>query len=171
VIQRASDGMYFRFSTGSGIQITKATSLSGPWTIQGYALPSGSSINLSGNTDLWVSERTSSFDLSSTIKFPIKTGPRCPLSRQHLLSLLRRVYIRQPELSHRSRHVFHNGSRIVDRSWCHWSRFFFFKSLQCNRSQSHQRLRNILSELRFILGRHISSTDDLHPDYDVWKLV
>jgi hypothetical protein len=55
VIQRSSDGVYFRFSTGSGIQITKATSLSGPWTIQGYALPSGSSIDLSGNTDLWVS--------------------------------------------------------------------------------------------------------------------
>lgn len=53
VIQRASDGTYFRFSTGSGIQITKATSLSGPWTIQGYALPSGSSIDLDGNTDLW----------------------------------------------------------------------------------------------------------------------
>ena len=114
VIQRASDGMYFRFSTGSGIQITTATSLSGPWTIQGYALPDGSSINLSGNTDLWVNDTTFSFDMNSTINFLIKTGPRCPLSWQYLLPLLRRVYVRQPGLSHWSRHFFHNGSRIVD---------------------------------------------------------
>lgn len=53
VIQRTSDGVYFRFSTGGGIEITKATSISGPWTILGKALPSGSKINLAGKTDLW----------------------------------------------------------------------------------------------------------------------
>jgi len=55
VVQRASDGVYFRFDTGSGIQITKSSSLSGPWVIQGYALPDGSSISVTGNTgtDLW----------------------------------------------------------------------------------------------------------------------
>ncbi|RDW84950.1 arabinan endo-1,5-alpha-L-arabinosidase-4 [Coleophoma cylindrospora] len=55
VIQRVSDGTYYRFDTGSGIQITTASSLSGPWTIKGYVLPSGSSISVTGNTgsDLW----------------------------------------------------------------------------------------------------------------------
>lgn len=56
VVKRASDGTYFRFATGGGIQVAKATSLSGSWTFEGEALPSGSSIALSGNTDLWVSE-------------------------------------------------------------------------------------------------------------------
>lgn len=62
VIQRASDGEYFRFSTGSGIQITKSSSLSGPWVVQGYALASGSSLSVTGNagTDLWVCTYTSS---------------------------------------------------------------------------------------------------------------
>lgn len=54
VVKRA-DGTYFRFNTGGGIQIYKASSLEGSWTYEGDALPSGSSINLSGNTDLWVS--------------------------------------------------------------------------------------------------------------------
>lgn len=56
VVKRASDGTYFRFATGGGIQVAKSTSLSGSWTFEGEALPSGSSIALSGNTDLWVSE-------------------------------------------------------------------------------------------------------------------
>lgn len=54
VIQRASDGLYFKFNTGSGIEIATSSSLEGPWTLQGYVLPSGSSIDLDGNTDLWV---------------------------------------------------------------------------------------------------------------------
>lgn len=52
---KRSDGTYFRFNTGGGIQIYKASSIEGSWTYEGDALPSGSSINLSGNTDLWVS--------------------------------------------------------------------------------------------------------------------
>lgn len=55
VIQRTSDGVYFRFNTGSLIGIWKSTSLEGPWTYQGAAIPAGSSIDLAGNDDLWVS--------------------------------------------------------------------------------------------------------------------
>lgn len=56
IIQRSSDGLYFKFNTGSGIEVATASSLSGPWTIQGYALASGSKLTVSGNagTDLWV---------------------------------------------------------------------------------------------------------------------
>lgn len=54
-IIRASDGTYFRFNTGSEIGILKASSLEGPWIAKGSALPGGSTIDLPGNTDLWVS--------------------------------------------------------------------------------------------------------------------
>jgi arabinan endo-1,5-alpha-L-arabinosidase len=57
LVQRQSDSLYFRFSTGGGIAYASATSLAGPWTNLGYVLPQGSSINLSGNTDLWVRTR------------------------------------------------------------------------------------------------------------------
>ena len=53
LIQRSSDGTYFRFSTGNKIQIATASSIEGPWTIKGSALPSGSKIDLAGNQDLW----------------------------------------------------------------------------------------------------------------------
>ena len=53
LIQRSSDGTYFRFSTGNKVQIATAPALEGPWTIKGSALPSGSKINLAGNQDLW----------------------------------------------------------------------------------------------------------------------
>ncbi|KAH8687433.1 arabinan endo-1,5-alpha-L-arabinosidase A [Tricladium varicosporioides] len=53
VIKRTSDGLYFKFNTGSGIEIATASSLSGPWTIKGYALSGGSIIDQAGNTDLW----------------------------------------------------------------------------------------------------------------------
>lgn len=54
VVKRA-DGKYFRFGTGSKIGIWTASSLTGSWTYQGAAIPAGSSINLPGNDDLWVS--------------------------------------------------------------------------------------------------------------------
>lgn len=55
VVKRA-DGTYFRFSTGGGIGVYQASSLAGPWTYEGVALASGSSISVTGNagTDLWV---------------------------------------------------------------------------------------------------------------------
>ncbi|KAF7943392.1 hypothetical protein EAE96_011318 [Botrytis aclada] len=52
LIQRSSDGTWFKFNTGNGIGIWKATALAGPWTYVGDAL-SKSSINLAGNGDLW----------------------------------------------------------------------------------------------------------------------
>lgn len=54
-IIRRSDGTYFRFSTGGKIAVHTAPDITGPWTYKGAALPSGSSINLGGNQDLWVS--------------------------------------------------------------------------------------------------------------------
>lgn len=54
MIKRAADGTYFRFNTGGGVRIYKASSIAGSWTYEGDALPAGSSIDLSGNTDLWV---------------------------------------------------------------------------------------------------------------------
>lgn len=53
LIQRSSDGTWFKFNTGNGIGIWKATALAGPWTYVGDAL-SKSSIDLTGNSDLWV---------------------------------------------------------------------------------------------------------------------
>ncbi|KAF7712971.1 Arabinan endo-1,5-alpha-L-arabinanase [Penicillium ucsense] len=53
VIQRISDGRYFRFSTGNKISYASASSIAGPWTGLGSMLPSGSSINLAGRNDLW----------------------------------------------------------------------------------------------------------------------
>ncbi|KAF3390293.1 putative arabinan endo-1,5-alpha-L-arabinosidase A [Penicillium rolfsii] len=53
LIQRSSDGLYFRFSTGNEISYASASSIKGPWTTIGSMLPSGSSIDLAGNTDLW----------------------------------------------------------------------------------------------------------------------
>lgn len=54
VIQRTSDGVYFRFNSGSLIGIWKSSALEGPWVYQGAAIPAGSIIDLAGNDDLWV---------------------------------------------------------------------------------------------------------------------
>jgi arabinan endo-1,5-alpha-L-arabinosidase len=54
-IIRRSDGTYFRFSTNGKVAIHTAPDITGPWTYKGAALPSGSSIDLTGNQDLWVS--------------------------------------------------------------------------------------------------------------------
>ncbi|KAI2722756.1 CAZyme family GH43 [Penicillium psychrosexuale] len=53
LIQRSSDSRYFRFSTGNKISYASASSINGPWTTIGSILPSGSSIDLAGNDDLW----------------------------------------------------------------------------------------------------------------------
>lgn len=55
LIRRESDGKYFRFSTGNKISYASSSSIEGPWTVLGSVLPSGSSIDLPGNDDLWVS--------------------------------------------------------------------------------------------------------------------
>ena len=59
LIRRQSDGKYFRFSTGNKISYASSSSIEGPWTVLGSVLPSGSSINLAGNDDLWVSDFSS----------------------------------------------------------------------------------------------------------------
>lgn len=65
LIRRASDGKYFRFSTGGGIAIATASSPSGTWTDTGTVRASGAAwkVQVSGNagTDAWVSRRV--FDL------------------------------------------------------------------------------------------------------------
>ncbi|PYI35015.1 endo-alpha-1,5-arabinanase precursor [Aspergillus indologenus CBS 114.80] len=53
LIVRESDGKYFRFSTGNEISYASASSINGPWTAIGSVVPAGSTIDLSGNTDLW----------------------------------------------------------------------------------------------------------------------
>ena len=53
IIQRASDGLYFRFATGGGIDFYTAPSITGPWSSAGVVLPNGSSINNSGSDDAW----------------------------------------------------------------------------------------------------------------------
>ncbi|KAJ0423606.1 putative arabinan endo-1,5-alpha-L-arabinosidase A [Aspergillus carlsbadensis] len=53
LIRRESDGTYFRFSTGNRISYVSAPAIEGPWTAIGSVVPSGSSIDLDGNDDLW----------------------------------------------------------------------------------------------------------------------
>lgn len=53
LIQRDSDGTYYRFATGGGIPIYSSPDLLGPWTYLGEVLPSGSSIDNSGADDAW----------------------------------------------------------------------------------------------------------------------
>ncbi len=45
LIQRSSDGTWFRFSTGNGINIATAPDMTGDWTITGEVVSGG---------DLWV---------------------------------------------------------------------------------------------------------------------
>ncbi|PWY92181.1 glycosyl hydrolase family 43 protein [Aspergillus heteromorphus CBS 117.55] len=53
VIQRKSDGSFFRFSTGGGIHISSASTIEGPWTDLGYALPGGSIVTVGDASNLW----------------------------------------------------------------------------------------------------------------------
>lgn len=70
VIQRSSDNVYFRFSTGNKISYASASSIKGPWTSIGSMLPSGSSIDLDGNDDLWVGANLGiSFEVYSDLPF------------------------------------------------------------------------------------------------------
>ncbi|KAK6385274.1 hypothetical protein LTR65_009315 [Meristemomyces frigidus] len=53
LIRRSSDGTYYRFATGGGIDIYSSPSLTGPWTLQGEVLPNGSGIDSPGSDDAW----------------------------------------------------------------------------------------------------------------------
>lgn len=64
LVQRASDGLYFKFNTGGSMEIVTSSSLAGPWTIQGTVLPSGTSITTAGQTtDLWAPDVSKVGDL------------------------------------------------------------------------------------------------------------
>lgn len=56
MIQRVSDGKYFRFSTGTGVPTHSSPSVKGPWEDIGSALPEGTKIHLDGvdSTNIWV---------------------------------------------------------------------------------------------------------------------
>ena len=53
IIQRSTDGTYFRFATGGGLSIYSADSIQGPWDHSGEILPNGSSIDNPGADDAW----------------------------------------------------------------------------------------------------------------------
>jgi arabinan endo-1,5-alpha-L-arabinosidase len=76
VIQRNSDGKFFRFGTGTGIPIITSDSIKGPWTAAGKALPNGSKITVSGvdSSNIWVS-RISYYICCITAN--CKPGPGC----------------------------------------------------------------------------------------------
>lgn len=101
LIRRESDGTYFLFSTGNKISYVSASSIEGPWTSVGSMLPDGSSIDLDGNDDLWVTmSHSSMIGLADT--FP---GARCFLRRWSLLCILRRVDLWIPRLRNRTGNV------------------------------------------------------------------
>lgn len=54
IIQRDSDGVYFKFTTGGGMDIATSSALAGPWDNVGKVLPDGSVITTTEqNKDLW----------------------------------------------------------------------------------------------------------------------
>lgn len=73
LIQRTSDGTWFLFSTGGGIGVASASSIDGSFTAIGDVLADGSSIDLTGNTDLWVSFPCSRRSLSNKFERRLQT--------------------------------------------------------------------------------------------------
>lgn len=59
LIRRVSDGTYFRFSTGTGVNTMTSPSLTGPWVDVGPAMPDGSIIRVDGvdSKNIWVCSR------------------------------------------------------------------------------------------------------------------
>jgi arabinan endo-1,5-alpha-L-arabinosidase len=55
VIQRPTDGTFFRFSTNGNIAIASAPSMTGPWEYLGSMLPNGSEIQVTKGQEIWVS--------------------------------------------------------------------------------------------------------------------
>lgn len=76
LIQRSSDGVYFRFNTDTYIDIMKSDSLSGPWETIGNVLPSGTVVNMTDVTALWVCESFLLLYISITlpVAFVLATG-------------------------------------------------------------------------------------------------
>ena len=65
IIQRSSDGLYFRFGTGGGIQVATASNIKGPWESQPQVLNGGSIMRVDGanNDNVWVSISLSKFQI------------------------------------------------------------------------------------------------------------
>jgi hypothetical protein len=78
MIQRESDGMYFRFSTGTGINTMISPSLEGPWVNVGAALPNGSEIQLDGvdSDDIWVRKSNPKFNNIWLCRILINRDPK-----------------------------------------------------------------------------------------------
>jgi len=53
IMRRVSDGTYFRFSTAGKINVATSSSLQGPWTLKGSALPAGSIIANPGSNGIF----------------------------------------------------------------------------------------------------------------------
>ncbi|KIK68238.1 glycoside hydrolase family 43 protein [Collybiopsis luxurians FD-317 M1] len=64
---------YFVFSTGDNINISTSTSLTGPWTSIGSALPNCSKINLPGNCSIWAPD-VNFIDGLYTMYYSVSTG-------------------------------------------------------------------------------------------------
>lgn len=95
LIQRSSDGTYFRFSTGNKISYASASSIKGPWTAIGSVVPSGSSIDLEGNDDLWVSDN----DVAQESEWPVNdlfSRPRMPSSSMASITFTTRSQLLAP---------------------------------------------------------------------------
>ncbi|KAL2071379.1 hypothetical protein VTL71DRAFT_12614 [Oculimacula yallundae] len=58
IIQRSSDGKYYKFNTGGNIEIATASNLAGPWTLKGFVLNGGSVIDNPGRKDAWAPDVT-----------------------------------------------------------------------------------------------------------------
>lgn len=82
LMRRAADGVYFLFSTGDKIKYARSSSLDGPWTHVGSAVPAGSVINKPGKDDLWVCLFFFSFLLSSSMSMTTDpcVGNEAPVS-------------------------------------------------------------------------------------------
>ena len=60
VIQRKSDGTWYRFNTNGNIGIASAPNLTGPWTYDGELLEGGSVIEVSASQGVWVCDSPAS---------------------------------------------------------------------------------------------------------------
>lgn len=112
LIQRSSDKVYFRFSTGNKISYAKASSISGPWTTVGSMLPSGSSIDLDGSDDLWVIPFIQRF--AAYILILCYSGARCSSRKWCLPCVLLCFDLWVAKFSDWIGYFLHNGVWLLD---------------------------------------------------------
>ena len=152
MLQRHSDGKYFRFATANGVNIMTSDSIRGPWKDVGAALPNGSNIKMDGvnSLEIWVRELlNASYDQLALI---LRTGPRCTLRGRHLLHVLRDLDVRHPELGNRRGFVQGHGTRFVDRS--RPNRHPRKQRIQQDRPQLDLHRRQAVPAIRIFLERY-----------------